>query len=269
MHNQKVKDTRGSNNAANTTKSIPVGIFFLTLGYLLGALNVYKQIFPFEQIRLVKSVSTVKYTGNNSLPVNLNWQDRREQFEIFGRQADVVMIGDSITHLGHWNDIFPNIKIANRGIGSDRTDDVIRRINNIITVKPKKAFVMIGINDLSWGRSVDDVFADYEKIVTKLYNNKIQVFIQSTLECSKSSCGEKLENIRKLNEKLKAYATEKNITFININDGLTSQKDGLLKEYTYDGIHLVANGYVVWSKTISPYVIKTNSTAALSIKGRK
>lgn len=247
---------RESNNGVNRTKSILIGFFVLAFGYLWGGLTVYKQIFPVEQIRLVKKVLTGKYTANNSLPANPNWKERREQFEIFGRQADVVMIGDSITHAGHWDDIFPNIRIANRGIAGDRTDDVISRIDNIISVKPKKAFVMIGINDLvGWGRSVDDVFADYKKIVTSLQNNKIQVFIQSTLECSKSSCGEKLENVRKLNEKLKAYATEKNITFININDGLTSQQDGLLKEYTYDGIHLLGSGYVVWSKTIAPNVI--------------
>jgi lysophospholipase L1-like esterase len=244
-----------SNNGANRTKRILVGISALTFGYLWGGLTVYKQIFPFEQMRLVKDVLTGKYTGNNSLPANPNWKGRREQFEIFGRQADVVMIGDSITHAGHWDDIFPNIKIANRGIDSDRTDDVIGRMDNIVSVKPKKAFVMIGINDLIWGRSVDDVFADYQKIVTNLQSNKIRVYIQSTLECSKSSCGERLENVRKLNERLKTYATETNITFININDGLTSQRDGLLKEFTHDGIHLLGNGYVVWSKTIAPYVV--------------
>jgi lysophospholipase L1-like esterase len=245
---------RDRNNVPNTAKSILIGIFFLAFGYLLGVITVDKKIFPFEKIPLVKGVLTEKYSVNNSLPANPNWQERREQFEIFGRQADVVMIGDSITHFGHWGDIFSNIKIANRGISGDRTDDVIRRIDNIISVKPKKAFVMIGTNDLTLGISVDDVFSNYKKIVTSLQNNKIQVFIQSTIECSKSSCGVKLENVRKLNEKLKAYAIEKNITFININDGLTSQQDGLLKEYTNDGLHLIGNGYVVWSKTISPYV---------------
>ena len=245
---------RESNNGANRTKSILIGIFALAFGYLYGGLTVNKTDFPFKYISLLKNELTGKYSGNNSRPGNPNWPERREQFEIFSRQADVVMIGDSITQAGHWDDIFPNIKIANRGIGSDRTDDVIRRIDTIISVKPKKAFVMIGINDVK-RRSVDDVFADYKKIVTSLQDNKIQVFIQSTLECSKSSCGERLDNIRNLNEKLKAYATVMKITFININDGLTSQQDGLLKEYTYDGIHLRGNGYVVWSKTISPYVI--------------
>ena len=252
---KKGKDMRKSNNGPNKTKSILIGFFVLAFGYSMGALTVYKQIFPYEQIRLVKNLLNGKYTRNNSLPVNPNHKERREQFEIFGRQADIVMIGDSITHAGHWDDIFPNIKIANRGVGSNRTDDVIGRIDNILSVKPKKAFVMIGINDLSWGKNIDDIFSDYKKIVTTLQNNKIKVYIQSILECSKANCGKKLEDVRSLNEKLKAYATVNNITFININDGLTSQQDGLLKEYTYDGIHLLGNGYFVWSKTITPFVI--------------
>jgi lysophospholipase L1-like esterase len=246
---------RENNNFANKTKGLLIGVCILVFAYFWGGFTVYKQIFPFDQIQLIKSILTVKNTEKITIPANLSWQERRDQFEIFGRQADVVMIGDSITHAGHWDDIFPNIKIANRGIGGDRTDDVMSRIDSIISVKPKKAFVMIGINDLSWGRSVDDIFADYKKIVTSLQNNKIQVFIQSTLECSKSSCGEKLENVRKLNKMLKSYSIEQKITFININEGLTSRQEGLLKENTYDGIHLLGNGYVVWSKTISPYVM--------------
>ena len=244
---------RESKSDAKKSTNILIGIFLLGFGYLFGGLTVYKQIFPFEQARFLKNSITERFSSNK-LTANPNWPERREQFEIFGRQADIVMIGDSITHAGHWDDIYPNIKIANRGIGSDRTDDVIRRLDNIISVKPEKAFVMIGINDLSWGRTVDNIFDDYKKIVNALKNKNIQVFIQSTLECSRSVCGNRLDKVRELNEKLNKYAKEQQLIFININEGLTNEEEGLRKEYTYDGIHLLGEGYVKWSKSIAPFI---------------
>ena len=164
------------------------------------------------------------------------------------------MIGDSITMDGNWNDIFPDVKIANRGIGNYRTYDVLLCIDNIISIKPKKAFIMLGVNDLLVGREVDDVLSDYKKIITSLQRHKIQIFVQSIFECSRSNCGEILESIRIFNEKLKNFCEEKNITFINLNKELTSISEGLLKEYTYDGIHLRGIGYVNWQQIIAPYI---------------
>jgi lysophospholipase L1-like esterase len=241
-------------NHSGKYKNILIGVSLLGLGYFWGGLTVHKQIFPYEQIILAKKLLTNKHVDDSKLQTNPNWPERREQFELFGRQADVVMIGDSITHAGHWDDIFPSTKIANRGIARDRTDDIIKRIDAIISVQPKKAFLMVGINDLNWGRSVDEIFNDYKKIVTTLQNNKIQVFIQSTLECRKKDCKNKLEKVRDLNKKLQIYATQQHLIYININEGLTSEKEGLLSEYTYDGIHLRGIGYEKWSKTIAPYI---------------
>lgn len=219
--------------------------------YVFGGLTVQKQLFPFEQVLALKHV----ILGKNGLQPNSNWPERRDQFKLFVRQADVVMIGDSITHAGHWDDIFQSIKIANRGIGSDRTDDVLRRIGQITNVNPKKAFIMIGINDFNWERSVDDVFFDYIKIVNGLTEKGIKVYIQATLECSKWVCGNKLLSVRELNAKLKDYCIQDGLQYIDINKGLVSVEEGLLDSYTYDGIHLLGAGYEIWSKSIAPYVL--------------
>ncbi|KAF0159755.1 MAG: lipolytic protein [Syntrophaceae bacterium] len=164
------------------------------------------------------------------------------------------MIGDSITAGGEWSEIFSQTKIANRGIGGDRAEDILRRMEPIFAVNAKKAFVMVGINDIFRYESINTIFNNYTNIVQQLRSKGTEVYIQSTLECSKSRCGNKLEKARELNEKLKAYAAQHEIAYININNGLTSETEGLLKEYTPDGIHLLGSGYLKWSKTISPYV---------------
>lgn len=220
--------------------------------YFWGGLTVHKQIFPYEQLKQIKGA--ISASNIIDLPPNPMWLDRVEQHRLFGQISDVAMIGDSITHVGHWDDIFPSIKIANRGVGWDRTDDVLRRMDSIISVKPKKAFIMIGTNDFSMKRKVDDVFVDYLKIVDDLRKNNVSVYIQSTLECSVNICGDRIQKIRLLNEKLKQFSTKNGITYIDLNEKLSTEKDGLLQQFTMDGIHLNGSGYVEWSKSIAPFI---------------
>lgn len=163
--------------------------------YFFGGLTVYKQIFPYTQMTPIKRY--LFDTESQSTTANTAWQERREQFKIYVKQADVVMIGDSITHAGHWEEIFPDVKIANRAIGGDKTSDILDRMSDILLVKPRKAFIMIGINDLGQSKSVDEIFNNYSKIVEQLQNRNIVVIIQSTLECGK--CGIKLRHVRSLN----------------------------------------------------------------------
>ena len=82
---------------------------------------------------------------------------------------DVVFIGDSITDNADWYDIFPNLTIANRSIGSDTIAGILNRMDTIINTKMEKAFIMIGINDIDRRIDIDVIF------------NNIKPFIQSTL----------------------------------------------------------------------------------------
>ncbi len=202
----------------------------------------------------LRSLYYASFCKAKKLKPNTSWPNRIEQFEFFNNPVDVVMIGDSITHQGHWEEFFPDNKIANRGVGGDRTDDVLRRIDNIIKLKPNKVFLMIGINDLLWGRCVEDALHDYFKIISILSKNKINIFIQSTIECSKAVCGEKLDRVRLLNKRLQSYSVDNNLKFINLNAIMTDRESGLLGEYTTDGIHLTGLGYVVWRHNLEKYI---------------
>jgi lysophospholipase L1-like esterase len=227
------------------SKYIFYSIFLFIFGYFWGGLTFYKQLYPFEQIR------TLKYTFFNQTNKS---KPRNTLFNTFSPNSCVVMIGDSITEGGIWNEIFSDVKVANRGIGGDRTDDILNRLDSIFAVNAKKAFLMVGINDIYSGNSIDKIFTNYINIVQQLLNKGTDVYIQSTLECSANKCGYKLKKVRALNAKLKAYSEEKNIPYIDINIGLTNEHNGLLKEYTQDGIHLLGNGYLKWSQMISPYI---------------
>ena len=168
----------------------------------------------------------------------------------FSPKVDVVFVGDSITEGAEWSDFFPSISVANRGVGSDITIDILRRLDSIVSLKPDYAFIMVGINDIYLGVPLSQILGRYAAIVESLRKNDIEVVIQSTIQCQPSECFYKSEIVNELNASLKQYAKSLNIRFVQL--GVLSKKDGLESIHTYDGVHLNGKGYRVWVESISP-----------------
>ena len=127
-----------------------------------------------------------------------------------------------------------------------------------VECQPKRALLMVGINDIYRGISVDNIIRDYKTVVSILVQNDIEVIVQSTLECTigTGGCGSKqIEAVRNLNDHLQKYTSEIDLRYIDINEGLSSREAGLLPKYSYDGIHLSAEGYSVWAKQIEEVVV--------------
>src|SRR5690349_6733233 len=72
----------------------------------------------------------------------------------------VALIGDSITHLGKWDLLFPDVATRNLGIAGERSEHLLQRLDSLIAMKPEKVFVLIGTNDLHMGFGVDDIAAN-------------------------------------------------------------------------------------------------------------
>ena len=166
-------------------------------------------------------------------------------FREFSPDVDVVMIGDSITQFGLWSEFFPDKKIANRGIARNRSSDVKRRLDTIISTTPETAFLMIGINDLIKGVPVYEVENNIISIVNQLKLRGITVVVQSTLECSRKKCVDEINNdVKRLNTGIQKLL-DNSVEFIDLNNFM-SGGDGLKRGYTTDGIHLNGKGYRAW-----------------------
>ncbi len=178
---------------------------------------------------------------------------KKSQFEMLEQndKYKTVMIGDSITDGGLWNELLNNDLIQNRGIAGDTTDGVLDRLNSV-NKNLKQAFIMIGINDFFQEKSVDYVFSNYLKIIENLQQKGIKVYIQSTLFVGEGKPAKYNEKIEALNEKLKNYAKENNLIFIDLNKQLAPNKT-LKNEFSYDELHLNGKAYKIWTETIKKY----------------
>ena len=181
-------------------------------------------------------------------------------------KGQIVFLGDSITDLCPLDDYYSDLPFAsyNRGIGGDTTKGVLNRLKvSAYDLAPSKIVLLIGINDLlGGGRGVDSTAEDYAKIIDELQENlpTTEIYcisiipINLTLEQAGFNVYECRAKIVSLNEKIVAISQEKGTTYVNIYDSLLDENGLLNPQYTDDGLHLNANGFVVWSGILKPYL---------------
>jgi lysophospholipase L1-like esterase len=162
---------------------------------------------------------------------------------------EIIMLGDSITEGGNWEQLLNGSDVANYGIGGDTTTGLLYRLSDVYMAKPQKVFLMIGINDLLSGISVDKIVENIEEIITSLREHGIDVILQSTLYVARNNWEEINNNVTILNGKLLELSNQYKLYYLDLNKVLSKDK-ALERKYTKDGLHLLNNGYKEWQKII-------------------
>lgn len=177
--------TKGASSmrSSRSNKQLVIAVCVsMIFSFLYGVITVQYKIFPFDQLRAIKQLVSPSPSPSPSPSYSDYFYQKKSFFEQHGgRQYDVVFIGDSITDGAEWEDLFPSLKIANRGIGGDRTDGVLKRMDSIYSTNARKAFIMIGINDFGGGAEVNDVVENYKSIISNLVAHGMQTYVQSTI----------------------------------------------------------------------------------------
>lgn len=173
----------------------------------------------------------------------------------------IVFLGDSITDEGDWSKLFPDLPVENRGIGGDTTLGVLNRLDQIIAMKPSQIFLMIGTNDLCFGRSISATTTNYHNILnrlhTKLPNTKI--YVQSVLPFNDTIFPSRSlrtnKNIKQLNIEIKKLAQSYNYPYIDLTPAFSAPDGRLPASYTIDGLHLNDSGYLLWREQIKNLIV--------------
>ncbi|HHT23726.1 MAG TPA: serine hydrolase [Bacteroidales bacterium] len=191
------------------------------------------------------------------------------RMELFAKEThitpnDVVMLGNSITECGNdWNLLLGTTNVRNRGISGDIAEGLVSRMGSIVSGRPQKLFILIGINDISKGIPNDTIVENIEKIVKEFKEKspKTKIYLQSIMPFDQSKRGQnkRLENktqtVIDANKLIKELAKKHHVTFIDLYPHLVEKNTNVLKDsYTYDGLHLNESGYKVWVKILKKYL---------------
>lgn len=185
-----------------------------------------------------------------------NWYyESREKLyqELNAVKYDVVFFGNSITERGPWQELVGRkYRVGNRGIGGDNTFGMKARIKGAIASKPKKIFLMMGINDVGRGLPTSWSLKNYEEIILIIQKEspKTKIYVQSTLPLNEDVLKydyllNKQQRVRDLNKGILELANKYGLVYVDVKSVLANDYV-LMKEFTMDGIHINTDAYIKW-----------------------
>jgi lysophospholipase L1-like esterase len=197
----------------------------------------------------------------SSYPTATNWISRHESNVAAAKKGgvDLLFLGDSITDGWRWGQGHGGLNVwpkyyaarhaANFGIGGDRTEHVLWRLEHgeVDGIKPKVVVLLIGTNNT--GRNtppeiVEGVTAVVQELHTKLPESKV-------LLLAIFPRGEKdnpvREQIKEINRQLAKLDDGKTVRFLDLGPKFLEPDGTLSRELAPDLLHVNEKGYQIWA----------------------
>lgn len=201
------------------------------------------------------------------VPREGNWMKRHDSFNsrVKEGKVDLLFIGDSITQAWEgpgkeaWAKHFAPRNAVNLGIGGDRTQHVLWRLDNgnINNIKPKLAVIMIGTNNARSNKS-DETAAGVTAIVTKLREKlpETKILLLAIFPRGADNNDMLRQTNAKVNEQIAKLADGKMVEFLDIGQKFLAEDGSLSKDIMPDLLHLSVKGYEIWAEAIEPHVAR-------------
>jgi lysophospholipase L1-like esterase len=218
---------------------------------------------------------TAKNLAIDPKPREGGWVKRHESFNVISKkgEAQLVFLGDSITQGWEgngkevWGKTWAPLKAANFGIGGDRTEHVIWRLQNgnFDGIKPKLVVLMIGTNNTGhngrlaaehggavYASSAEQTAEGVKMILDilgkKLPETKVLLLGIFPRGATKDDAMRK-QNVA-TNNLISGFADNKRIYFMDIGNTFLQPDGTLSKDIMPDLLHLNAKGYQMWADAI-------------------
>ncbi|MHB9007324.1 MAG: platelet-activating factor acetylhydrolase IB subunit [Limisphaerales bacterium] len=196
------------------------------------------------------------------------WQDRHKAFNQrvaeVGSKARIIFIGDSITQGWEgdgkevWSKYYAAREAVNLGIGGDRTQHVLWRLDNgnLAGLKPKVAVVMIGTNnsngeDNTVEQIAEGVTAIVQKLRDRLPETKVLlVAIFPRGENPNPQRGKLLQ----INQILQKLGDNQQVFWLDFGHQFVTAEGRIPRELMPDFLHLSPKAYALWAESIEGLV---------------
>jgi hypothetical protein len=181
-------------------------------------------------------------------PYGKNWQNEiTKQKELYTGTYDLVFIGDSHMEQCEWHELFPNQKVANRGIGGETTGALLVRLDNAIKPGTQWVMLQIGINDLLSGVDTSEIINNYREILQKFEMKKVKAIC--TLPFFTRYRPEVEAEQLSMNQTLEKEIKKSGFICLDLNP-VFAPTQKMEMAFSSDGVHLNAKGYRIWAEKI-------------------
>lgn len=159
-------------------------------------------------------------------------------------EKKIIFLGDSITA---WNSELKNIENSeNFGVPGFISRDIVWQLqgDDEETISGHTAYLMVGVNDIMMGISIEKTLSNIEEIIEMLKKRFEKIIFISILPIDNVNMN---KNIQKLNENIKNID---GIKFLDVHNYFLNEHEIMDYKFTTDGAHLSNYGYEILNKEI-------------------
>ncbi len=202
-------------------------------------------------------VLTSKNDPTRPVPGGVRWFGRQHNDYVQqtkNKKFDLCFLGDSITDMwprDHFGYHYNKYNVVNFGIGGDRCENVLWRLENgeLIGTSPKVIVLLIGTNNSGMNTAPEiahGITAVVKALRTGCPKSKILllgVFPKRDMTLAKTKA---------INTIIARLDDKKMIRYLDIGPQFLDQDDKILGNVLKDAVHLTRPGYDIWAETMNP-----------------
>jgi lysophospholipase L1-like esterase len=163
----------------------------------------------------------------------------------------LLLLGDSLTEAGPWQEAFSDREVVNAGRAGDTTQDIAERLEDVVAANPSTVVLMAGTNE-SRRATVEQVVRGLEDILFQLRHGlpDARLLVCSVLPRER----ERADWIREVNIHVRQFAPTVKAEFVDLWPVFAEEDGELRDDLTPDRLHLTDAGYAAWVDELRGFV---------------
>jgi lysophospholipase L1-like esterase len=248
-----------------TLRNVWIALAVLGIGWLVGA--------PLAPAGQDKQAGQDKRPNTAIIPAEFQ-PKRHEGFLAIAKKGDidVLFMGDSITD--GWRNAgklvfekhFVPLKTANFGIGGDKTQGILWRMDHgeLEGYTPKLMMLMIGTNNIggvkkdgtATGNTAEEIAEGIKAIVEKFRGKfpQAKVLLLAVFPRNVSPDSAQRAAVNNINKIIAKFDDGKSVRYLDIGNKFLNKDGTLPKDIMPDALHPNLRGYEIWAEAVLPTV---------------
>ncbi len=264
----------GGHGFGMRVNNLPSDTWYERFGEWLHALGYLKKMYPNKYEKQYGQDAIAKGKKEQIRQMQTDYA-QLERYQFANEQLDppktnedrVIFLGNSITEA--WVNVdstfFAKHNFIGRGISGQTSPHLLLRFRqDVIDLQPKAVVLHIGTNDIAENTGpyqADFTMSNIQSMVDLAKANQINVILAAVLPATKFEWNRKLGDrsamIVDLNHRLKTYADQENIPFVDYHSAMKNEQNGMNKDIAEDGVHPTTKGYQIMKELVLPIILKT------------
>ena len=184
-------------------------------------------------------------------------------------RGEIVFVGSSSIRFWDVAASFPDLKVINRGVWASgqgfELGDVVRFLDRLVVPhQPRIVVVYAGDNDISGGKTSEQVVVDAERLILRLRSKLPDVRIVFIGVKPSISRWLQVDRMRLTNTLLRQLCErDDRVAYVDVDGPMMGWDERPRRElFVDDGLHLSAEGYRLWTTLVRPLLVPPTTLPA-------